>query len=205
MKTNEFQNIWQNIDSEIKLKSKEELDHIFKVKSRNIINKFLFIFTIDLIICAGLIVFLMITLLNRPGDLIYQINNLLLCLFTTFAYFASLLSFNKLQNNEFNIPLKEWIEQRITLLTKWLLGKYSKSYIVLLPILVLMIILSIHVYYEYKPFIEVMKNKESIIGLLIGYPIGLLFSFYVINKIRKFELRNLEYLKELHQRLCNVD
>ena len=205
MKTNEFQNIWQNIDSEIKLKSKEELDHIFKVKSRNIINKFLFIFTIDLIICAGLIVFLMITLLNRPGDLIYQINNSLLCLFTIFAFFASLLSFNKLQNNEFNIPLKEWLEQRITLLAKWLLGIYSKSYILLLPILVLMIILSIHVYYEYKPFVEVMKNEESIIGLLVGYPIGLLVAFYAINKIRKFELKNLEYLKELHQRLCNGD
>src|SRR5665647_364151 len=130
METNEFQHIWKNIDAEIKLKTKEELDQIFTVKSRKIINKFLFIFTIDLITCAGLIVFLIITLLNRPGDLIYQINNSLLCLFTTVAFIASLFSFNKLKNNEFNIPLKEWIEQRITLLKKWLLGKYSKSYIV---------------------------------------------------------------------------
>ena len=68
-----------------------------------------------------------------------------------------------------------------------------------------MVNLSIHVYYEYKPFLEVMKDKESIIGLLIGYPIGLIVSFYVINKIRKFELQNLEYLKELYQRLCNID
>jgi hypothetical protein len=205
METNELQNIWKNIDSEIKLKSKEELDQIFTVKSRKIINKFLIIFTIDLITCAGLIVFLIVTLLNRPGDLLYQINNSLLCLFTIVAFIISLFSFNKLQNNEFNIPLKEWLEQRITLLRKWLLGKYSKSYFVLLPILVLMIILSIHVYYENKPFVEVMKNEESIIGLLVGYPIGLLVSFYAINKIRKFELKNLEYLKELHQRLCNAD
>lgn len=205
METNEFQYIWKNIDSEIKLKTKEELDQIFTVKSRKIINKFLFIFTIDLITCAGLIVFLIVTLLNRPGDLLYQINNSLLCLFTIVAFIISLFSFNKLKNNEFNIPLKEWLEQRITLLKNWLLGKYSKSYIVLLPILVLMIILSIHVYYEYKPFAEVVKNGESIFGLLVGYPIGLLVSFYAINKIRKFELKNLEYLKELHQRLCNAD
>jgi len=205
METNEFQYIWKNIDSEIKLKTKEELDQIFTVKSRKIINKFLFIFTIDLITCAGLIVFLIVTLLNRPGDLLYQINNSLLCLFTIVAFIISLFSFNKLKNNEFNIPLKEWLEQRITLLKNWLLGKYSKSYIVLLPILVLMIILSIHVYYEYKPFAEVVKNEESIFGLLVGYPIGLLVSFYAINKIRKFELKNLEYLKELHQRLCNAD
>jgi len=205
METNEFQNIWNNIDSEIKLKSKEELNQIFTVKTRKILNKFLFIFTVDIITCAGLIIFLVITTFNRPGDLIYQINNSLLGIITAFAFFASLLSLNKLQNNEFNIPLKEWLEQRITLLTKWLLGKYSKSYIVLLPILVLMIILSIHVYYEYKPFVEVMKNEESIIGLIVGYPIGLLVAFYAINKIRKFELKNLEYLKELHQRLSNTD
>ena len=205
METNEFQNILNNIDSEIKLKSKEELNQIFTVKTRKILNKFLLIFTVDIITCAGLIIFLVITTFNRPGDLIYQINNSLLGIITAFAFFASLLSLNKLQNNEFNIPLKEWLEQRITLLTKWLLGKYSKSYIVLLPILVLMIILSIHVYYEYKPFVEVMKNKESIIGLMLGYPIGLLVAFYAINKIRKFELKNLEYLKELHQRLCNAD
>jgi hypothetical protein len=205
METNEFQNIWKNIDSEIKLKSKEELNQIFAVKTRKILNKFLFIFAIDIIACAGLIIFLFTTTLNRPGDLIYQILNSLLGLFTAFAFFVSLLSLNKLKNNEFNIPLKEWLEQRITLLNKWLLGKYSKSYIVLLPILVLMVILSIHVYYEYKPFVEVMKNQESIIGLLVGYPIGLLVSFYAIHKIRKFELRNLEYLKELHERLCKVD
>jgi len=205
METNEFQNIWNNIDFEIKLKSKEELNQIFTVKTRKILNKFLLIFTVDIITCAGLIIFLVITTFNRPGDLIYQINNSLLGIITAFAFFASLLSLNKLQNNEFNIPLKEWLEQRITLLTKWLLGKYSKSYIVLLPILVLMIILSIHVYYEYKPFVKVMKNEESIIGLIVGYPIGLLVAFYAINKIRKFELKNLEYLKELHQRLSNTD
>lgn len=205
METNEFQNIWKNIDSEIKLKSKEELNQIFTVKTRKILNKFLFIFSIDIVTCVGLIIFLVITTFNRPGDLIYQVNNSLLGIFTAFAFFVSLLSLNKLQNNEFNIPLKEWLEQRITLLTKWLLGKYSKSYIILIPILVIMINLSIHVYYEYKPFVEVMKNKESIIGLLVGYPIGLIVSFYVFNKIRKYELKNLEYLKELYQRLSTAD
>ena len=205
METNEFQNIWKNIDSEINLKSKEELNLIFTTKTRKIINKFLFIFAIDIIVSVGLIVFLIITTLNRPGDIIYQVNNSLLCLFTIFSLFVSLLSLNKLQNNEFNIPLKDWLEQRITLLTRWLLGKYSKSYIILIPILLIMINLSIHVYYEYQPFMEVMKNGESIYGLIVSYPIGLLVSFYAINKIRKFELKNLEYLKELHQRLCNMD
>ena len=204
METNEFQNIWKNIDTEIKLKSKEELHLLFTTKTRKIINKFLILFAIDIIVCIGLIAFLIITLLNRPGDTIYQVNNSLLCLFTVFSLFVSVLSLNKLQNNEFNIPLKEWLEQRITLLTRWLLGKYSKSYIALLPILVLMIMLSIHVYFEYRPFIEVLNNKESIYGLIVGYAIGLFVSFYTLSKIRKYELNNLDYLKELHDRLCNI-
>jgi uncharacterized membrane protein len=66
-----------------------------------------------------------------------------------------------------------------------------------------MIILSIHVYYEYKPFIEVMKNEESIVGLIIGFAVGLFVSYLAINKILRYQLRNLEFLKELYSRLCN--
>jgi hypothetical protein len=66
-----------------------------------------------------------------------------------------------------------------------------------------MIILSIHVYYEHKPFIEVMKNEESIVGLIIGFAVGLFVSYLAINKIRRYQLRNLEFLKELYSRLYN--
>jgi len=203
METNEFQNIWKNFDNEIKLKTPEELNQLFTARTRKIINKFLFIFAIDIMVCIGLIVFLIITMLNRPGDTIYQVNNLLLCLFTAFSLIVSLLSLKKLQNNEFNLPLNVWLEQRIKLLTKWLSGKYSKSYFILIPILVLMIILSIHVYYEYQPFMDVIKNEESIYGLVVGYLVGLVVSFYFIQKIRKYQLKNLDILKDMHKHLRN--
>lgn len=204
METNELQNIWKNIDSEISLKTTDELSQLLTIKTKKTINKFLFIISLDIIVCVGLIVFLITTALNRQGDIIYQVNNSILCLITLISLIVSLLSWNKLKSNKFNLSLKDWLEQRIKLLSRWLLGKYSKLYIVLIPVLLVMINLSIHVYYEYKPFIEVMKNEESLYGLIIGFPIGLFVSYFAINKIRKYQIKNLEFLKELYGHLCNV-
>jgi hypothetical protein len=203
METNELQNIWKNIGSEISLKTTEELNQLLTIKTRKTINKFLYIFSVDIIVCVGLIVFLILTAHNRQSDIIYLVNNTILCLITLTALINSLLSINKLQNNRYNLSLKDWLEQRIKLLSRWLLGKYSKLYIVLIPVLLVMINLSIHVYFEYRPFLEVMKNEESIYGLAIGFLVGLFVSYFAINKIRKYQIENLEFLKELHAHLCN--
>jgi hypothetical protein len=203
METNELQSIWRNIDTEIPVKTTEELYLILKCKARKTMNKFVFIIVSDIVVCVGLIVFLIITMFNRKDDIIYLVNNSLLCLYTCISLIVSLLSWNKLQNNKYNLPLKDWLEQRIKLLSGWLLGKYSKLYIVVIPILIALILLSIHVYYEYKPLIEVMKNTESIYSLTVGFIVGLFISYFAINKIRKFQIKNLEFMKKLYTSLCN--
>ena len=204
MENNELQRIWKNIDSEIGLKTTGELNQLLTNKIRKTINKFLYIFSVDIIVCVGLIVFLILTALNRQSDIIYLVNNTILCLITLTALIISLLSINKLQNNRYNLSLKDWLEQRIKLLSRWLMGKYSKLYIVLIPVLLVMTNLSIHVYFEYRPFLEVMKNEESIYGLVIGFLVGLLVSYFGISKIRKYQIRNLEFLKELYSHLDNM-
>jgi hypothetical protein len=204
METNELQNIWKSIGSEISLKTTEELNQLLTIKIRKTINKFLYIFSVDIIVCVGLIIFLILTALNRQSDIIYLVNNTILCLITLTALIISLLSIKKLQNNRYNLSLKVWLEQRIKLLSGWLLGKYSKLYIVFIPILLVMINLSIHVYFEYRSFFEVMKNEESIYGLAIGFLIGLFVSYFAISKIRKYQIRNLEFLKGLYSHLDNM-
>jgi len=201
METSDLQNTWKNIGIELNTKTTDDLNQLLTSKIRKTMNNFLFIIGLDIIVCVGLIIFLIITALNRPGDLIYQVNNSILGLITLISLIASSYSWNKLQNNRYNLSLKEWMEQRIKMLSKWLLGRYSKSYIVLLPILMVLIMLSIHVYFENKLFVEVMKSKESIYGLTVGFIIGLFVSFYVVNKIRKYQLKNLEFLKDLYNRL----
>jgi hypothetical protein len=203
METDRLQNIWKNNDTNIKLKTINELNQSLAARSKQTINKFRIFFVIDTFVCVGVIAFLIITALNRQGDTLYQANNAVLSLFTLISLVISLMSWNRLHNNKFNLPLKEWVEERIRLLSKWLLGKYSKLYIVLIPILLVMINISIHVYYEYKPLVEVLKNEESVIGLILGFIIGVFVSFYAINKIRRFQIKNLGYLKEIHAQLCN--
>ena len=156
---------------------------------------------IDIIVCIGLIIFLVFTAVNRQSDIIYIVNNCALCLITFASLIISLFSLKKIKTNKYNQPLKDWLEQRIKMLSNWLLGKYSKLYIVLIPILMIMIMISIHVYFEYKPFIEVIKDEESIFAQILGLLIGLMVSFVAVNKIRKFQLKNLEFLKHLHARL----
>lgn len=203
METDRLQNIWKNNETKIKLKTINELNQSLAARSRQTINNFLIFFAIDAFVCIGVIVFLIITALNRQGDILYQANNAVLSLVTLTSFVISLVSWTNLRNNKFNLPLKEWVEERIRLLSKWLLGKYSKLYIVLIPILLVMINISIHVYYEYKTLVEVLKTEESVIGLILGFIIGVFVSFYAINKIRRYQIMNLEYLKEIHAQLCN--
>lgn len=204
MENIELQKLWKNIDTEIKQKSKDELNLLLSSKTKQTINKFLLIMCVSILVCVGLLVYLTITALNRPDDLIYLINNVTLGVVTIISLFSGLFSWYQLQNYKYNQPLKDWLEVRINLLSKWLTGRFSKSYIFLIPFLYLLTVLSIHVYFENKSFIEVLNTEESIVGLIVGIPIGLFVSYYGARKIRKYQLQNLEFLKDLYARLGNM-
>jgi hypothetical protein len=204
MENNELQKIWKTIDTEINQKTIDELNLLLTSKTKQTITKFLIIMSISILICIGLLIFLAITSLNRQNDLIYLINNVTLGIVTIISLISGLLSWYKIQNNKYNQPLKSWLESRINLLSKWLTGKFSKLYLFVIPLLYILTVLSIHVYFENKSFIDVLNTEESIIGLIVGTPIGLFVSYFGAKKIRKYQLNNLEFLKNLHGRLCNV-
>jgi len=204
MENLELQKIWKTIDNEINPKSKDELSLLLKSKAKQTLNKFIVILSTSILTSVGLVIFLVITALKRQDDLIYLINNALLGLLVIVSLISGVLSWYKIQNNKFSLPLKDWLSERISLLSKWLTGKFSKLYFFVIPILYALTVLSIHVYYENKSFIEVLNTEESIIGLIIAAPIGLFVSFFAVRKIRRYQLNNLNFLKDLHGRLCNV-
>jgi len=203
MENNELQKIWKDSDREIHQKSKLELNLLLASVTRSTMNKFLYIMGAGILSGTGLILFLTFTSLNRLDDPIYLINNLTLGMISLISIVSGLMSWYKLRNNEPNQSLRNWLEVRINHLSKLLKGKFNKIYIVILPITYTLTVLSIHVYYENKPFLEVLGTEESMIGLIIGTPIGLIVSFIAVKKIRKHELTNLEFLKDLYNRLCN--
>jgi len=204
MENLELQKIWKTIDNEINPKSKEELSLLLKSKAKQTLNRFIVILSISILSSIGLIIFLIITSINRQYDLIYIINNATLGLLTIVSLLSGILSWHKIQNSKFNLSLKEWLDERINLLSKWLTGKYSKLYLFVIPILYILTVLSIHVYFENKSFIEVLNTEESVIGLIFGLPIGLFVSYYAVRKIRRYQFKNLNFLKDLYGRLCNV-
>jgi hypothetical protein len=204
MENNELQKIWKSIDAEINQKSMEELNLLLASKAKQTVNKFLIIIIISVIVCFGLMVWLIITSINRKDDLVYLINNATLGFVAVFALLSGLISWYKLQNNKYNQPLKNWLEVRIKFLSKDFNGRFKNLYVFILPFITILTTMSIHVYYEYKPFVEVLKTEESLVGLMVGFPIGLFVGFYVVRKIRKYHLIYLEFLKDLYGRLCNV-
>ncbi len=204
MENLELQKIWKTIDNEINPKSKDELNLLLKSKAKQTLNKFIVILSTSILTSVGLIIFLVMTTLKRQDDLIYIINNALLGLLVIVSLISGVLSWYKIQYNKFSLPLKDWLSARISLLSKWLTGKFSRLYFFVIPILYVLTVLSIHVYFENKSFIEVLNNEESVIGLIVGAPIGLFVSFFAVRKIRRYQLQNLNFLKDLYDRLCNV-
>jgi uncharacterized membrane protein len=205
MENNELQRIWKSVDTEISQKSKDELNLLLNSKAKQTINRFLSILIISVVVSAGVLVFVIITSLNRQDDPIYLINNATLGIVTVAALLSGLFSWYKIQNDRYNLPLRNWLEERINMLSKGLTGRFSRLYLFLIPFLYVLIVLSIHVYFEHKSFVEVLKTEESILALAVGAPIGLFVSYFAARKIRKYELSNLCFLKDLYSRLCEVN
>jgi hypothetical protein len=204
MENDELQKIWKSVSTEINQKSEDELNLLLTSKARQTINRFLSITIISVIVCAGVLVFVTITSFNRKDDLIYLINNITLGIVTVLSLLSGLFSWYKIKDDRYNLPLKNWLEVRINMLSKGLTGRFSRLYLFLIPFLYVLIVLSIHVYFEHKSFIEVLRTEESIIALAVGAPIGLFVSYFAARKIRKYELHNLGFLKDLLERLSKV-
>jgi hypothetical protein len=205
MENAKLQEIWKNIDQHIDEKSDNELNLLLRSKAKEIINKFHIILGASIGISTGVLCFLTIAIMNRSSDLLYIINNIFLGILTLISVGASICSWLKLRNKKYDLSLKEWLKIRIDLLSRWLVGRVSKLYLIVVPILYILSVMSIHVYFEKKSFLEVIKAEESIIGLLVASPIGLFVSFFTIWKIRKYQLNKLLFLKDLYCRLCQKD
>lgn len=63
--------------------------------------------------------------------------------------------------------------------------------------------LSIHVFYSDHSLADIMYNEETLFGLMAGFIAALVVGCTFIAKYRKYQLRNLKYLEDLYDRLCN--
>ena len=194
MKENNIQSAWQKIDSEIQPDSRETLNDKLKSKSKNIMNKFLISEGISGMISAGVIVFLIIATANRWEDIYYRTINFVLGFIILVSLGSAISSFLFLLNTPRNIPLKQALTKRKEKISKWL---NSKLPYFILPVICMLLMLSIHVYFEQNLFAEVITTEESFFGLIAGLTVGLAVAFFVMKKIRKFQQSNIHHLNEL--------
>ena len=204
MENNELQAIWKTLDTGGQQQSKEELELLLRSKARQTLNRVVSETLISVLISAGLFIYLIITSINRTDDIYFLTINIMLLVITTISIISGYLSWKTLRGRPSNQPLKVWLEQRTSVLTKWLYGRYCKLYLYLIPPLFVLILLSIHVYFEYKPFLEVLNNAESVTGLLVALPIGLFVSFFTAGRIRRLRKQQLEFLLDLQTRLSGI-
>lgn len=205
MEDKELQKIWRSADSEIHLRSREEINLLLNSVTRQTMNKFLLVLGFGILSSAGLLVFLTVASIGRYSDVLFLINNTLLGLIAMIGLISALASWVRLQRRNYYQSLRSWLEEKITYLRKMVRGKSQKIYVIIMPVIYILTVLAIHVYYENKPFLEVLQTEESVIGLIVGAPIGLLAAFLAGRKIHKNQLANLEFLEDLHNRLTKDD
>ena len=208
MEDNELQKIWKSTDSEINEKSKDELNLLLTSKAKQTLKELIILDIIAIPICVGVVVWLIISSINRLDDKLYLANNILLGIFVLIALIYGIWFYTKFQRNKFNLSIKSWLEERINLQSKWLTGKFRKLEFYLFPLIYILANLSIHVYYTNLYFKEVFISEkfleEDMWGMIIFTPILLAGGFYGLIKIRKYHMKKLEFLKDLYSRLCNV-
>ncbi len=203
MENTEWGNVWKKIDSVIPNKSDKELEQLLRVKTRKTIRKFLLVYGIAILVSAGFLLFLFFTAKNRPEDLPYQINNLVLGMISLVSLVSGIVAWYKLQKYPGRQSLKSWLNEKIRLLNSWTEGKKRWTFIVLIPVIYLLTFLSIHIYFEEKLLLDVLalRDEESASGLFAGLAVGLIASLYAAKKMRAFRAKNLAYLKSLFNQL----
>jgi hypothetical protein len=147
----------------------------------------------------------MITAINKADDILYVLNNTLLGIITIVSLGSAIYSWRKLQNNKYSMSLKKWLETDIAMISKSLKGKLRFAYIIVIPVIYILMILSINIYFGDKMFVEVFQSEDAVIALIFGAVIGLSVSFYVERKIRKYHLKSLNVLEELYLQITNSE
>jgi cytochrome bd-type quinol oxidase subunit 2 len=204
MENNELQKIWKSAESDFLHKSREELNLLLASKAKQVLSGFLIGNIISAVVCIGVAVWLIISTSNRINDKLYVANNVLLGIIVIFAMIAGIRYVYQFRVSKMNRPVKEWLDERINLLSVWLTGSFKNIEFYLFSVLFILTFLSIHVYYAELSLIEVFQSdkflNEDLWGMIIFIPLLLAGGFYSLIKIRKHHKEKLQFLKDLRNR-----
>ena len=203
MVKDEIKNMWQGANHSVKHFSKEEIAALFQKKSKSIMRRFILWYIISIILSIGLFLYLAITSILRFDDLYFVSLNLLLIILTVYFLIGYVKGYFKLYTiNIVNGTLEENIQQKLNLLKSYLTGSKLSS-LIIIPFVILLII-SINVFFEKEHIIEVLSNDVTIWGLIFGGIVGIITALWVNKKIRKYHESNLTRLENNLKEIQNL-
>ncbi|MBI9036630.1 MAG: hypothetical protein JEY97_00735 [Bacteroidales bacterium] len=195
MEKEEIKNIWKNIDdSSIKI-NYQEINKILIKKNKKIMKKIQLNLALSIVLSLGMITYLVITSISRFSDYyLLTINSILFVMTLAFLisylrYFKNIQGFDTTKGN-----LKETMKDKIHMLRNS--TKRFKYGFVVVGFYFVLLIISIHVFFENKFFVTVFDETESIWGLLFGVLIGAIVTFTVFRKYLKYYDENILRMEE---------
>lgn len=198
MKNNELTDIWKKgIDEKIINYTKEELHSMLLSKAKASIRKF---YSFDLlpILFSAFLFYLVVTSISRLHDTLFVIGNALLAVILITVFILNVISFKKMNKYDPSQSMKDWLKYRIDALEKSInaMGGYILS-----PTVFLLTAISVNVYIQNRPYLEVITSQQFMVGFLIGAIVAAPIIYLINRKSRKIYAETLDNLRELYNQI----
>ncbi len=201
MERDELKELWKNTGDKTPEVSRNKLEQILESKAKSTMNRFLMVFGIAGIISLSVITFVIITALYRKEDILYVINSTVLGILTIASLVSALWSLRRLSETKYSLPLKQLLEKNIKMISRSLNGWHRAVSILIIPVLFILLMMSINVYFSGMSYLDVISSGESVTALIAGLLVGLPISYYVENQFYRYHVKNLNEFKRLYKHL----
>ncbi len=201
MKDEELKTVWGNLGSDKDQVTRGELSDILNRKVKGIKRRFYTVLGISSAVSVVVITLLVKASVDRSSDVLYVWNNVLLGLITLISLVSALYSWYRLGQSRYATSIKESVERDIEMIRTSLYGKFRYAHWIVIPLIYVLLLLSINVYFDGRTFIEVMRSGEAVTALISGLIVGLPVSYFVESRIRKYHKSNLKRLEVLYEKI----
>lgn len=194
----DLRSIWIEIEGQITPRPESELREILLYKSRQIVKRFRWVVGIGTAICSAVLVFLVIASFSLRQDVLYLINNSLLVILLVAALIQNIRFFKDLnRKTKGRGNVCDILKEKALKIDKVI---QQEKQILLLPVISLLLLISINVYFSSGSFIRAFQDEENVWGLVFGFLAGFLVALYFTFKINRQHKKDLKVLRNyLHE------
>jgi hypothetical protein len=197
----ELQNIWKNVETTFEEKSKKELKLLLESKAKSKINKFLFINAIAITIIVCFMTYLFVSSYKNLNDYTLLTINSILFLVIIIGLISAIRSYQKLEYKNIDQNFKKYLNEQIKFLDKNLKSNHKFILLIFIPVFYSLTVISIHTSFSNFTALELLDSWDKLTPLLFGAIIGLTTAITTSILIRNYQIKNLNFLKDLHERI----